>query len=111
MLESDDSAIRLLSIRTLESMTGQTLGYDPIAPEYERTPAVERWQQWYGDQTGSSAERSTDKATTSAGSTSGVSSAPDPALPENRNTGKTPTSAHHSGMSRVALPGEAGAKE
>ncbi len=47
MLESDDSAVRILSIRTLQMMTGQTLGYEPIAPSYERTPAVERWQQWY----------------------------------------------------------------
>lgn len=57
MLDSDDPAVRILSIRTLESMTGQTLGYDPTAPSYERTPAVDRWQEWYASQQGQYTER------------------------------------------------------
>jgi HEAT repeat protein len=45
-LESSDPAARLLAIRTLESLTGETLGYDPIAPDWQRAEAVDRWQVW-----------------------------------------------------------------
>jgi hypothetical protein len=47
LLESDDPAVRMLSIRTLEHMTGQTLGYDHAAPEAEREQAVDQWEDWY----------------------------------------------------------------
>lgn len=46
-LDSDDPAERLLAIRTLERITGQTLGYDHAAPRHERDAAVQRWAQWY----------------------------------------------------------------
>ena len=46
LLESDDPATRLLAIRTLEQLTGQTLGYDYAAPEAERGAAVERWNRY-----------------------------------------------------------------
>ncbi len=46
LLESDDPATRLLAIRTLERLTGQTLGYDYAAPEAERGAAVERWNKF-----------------------------------------------------------------
>lgn len=52
LLESDDPAVRLLSIRTLEHITGQTLGYDHAAPEPERELAVDQWEEWYMRQTG-----------------------------------------------------------
>lgn len=60
MLDSDDVAVRLLAIRTLEEMTGQTLGYDYAAPSFERTPAVERWQAWVRDQSGESGQGKSD---------------------------------------------------
>ncbi|MBC7772232.1 MAG: HEAT repeat domain-containing protein [Pyrinomonadaceae bacterium] len=52
LLDSDDPAVRMLSIRTLEHMTGQTLGYDHAGPEPEREHAVDQWETWYLEQTG-----------------------------------------------------------
>lgn len=46
-LDSDDSAVRLTAIRTLERLTGQTLGYDHAAAEAERRAATDRWVEWY----------------------------------------------------------------
>lgn len=46
-LDSDDGAVRLTAIRTLERLTGQTLGYDHAAPERERREATDRWVEWY----------------------------------------------------------------
>jgi len=45
-LESDDPATRLLAIRTLERLTGQTFGYDYAAPRAEREIAVDRWREF-----------------------------------------------------------------
>lgn len=42
-LDSDDPAVRMLSIHALEQITGARLGYNPYASEAERRPAVERW--------------------------------------------------------------------
>lgn len=53
MLDSDDPAARLVAIRALERITGQTLGYDHAAPEHERRLAVERWMEWEARQGGS----------------------------------------------------------
>jgi HEAT repeat protein len=50
LLESDDPAERLLSIRALERITGQTLGYDHAAPLEDRREAVRRWSAWYAQQ-------------------------------------------------------------
>jgi hypothetical protein len=47
LLDRDDTAVRILAIRTLEKMTGQTLGYDATAPSFERAEAVDRWRAWY----------------------------------------------------------------
>ena len=47
LLESDDPAERLLAIRSLEKITGQTLGYDHAAGREERQEAVQRWALWY----------------------------------------------------------------
>lgn len=52
LLESDDAAERLLAIRTLEHMTGQTLGYDHAAAPDDRRAAAERWADWYSHQPG-----------------------------------------------------------
>ena len=46
MLDSDDPAERMLAIRALERLTGQTLGYEHAAGEAERREAVERWVEW-----------------------------------------------------------------
>lgn len=50
LLDSDDPAVRLYSIQTLQKLTGQTLGYEHAAPEWERKPAVDRWIDWYQSQ-------------------------------------------------------------
>ncbi len=47
MLSSDDPLVRLASIRSLERITGQTLGYDHAAPSPERWEATKRWVDWY----------------------------------------------------------------
>lgn len=46
MLDSSDPAQRMLAIRSLERMTGQTLGYDHAAPEPQRAAAIDRWMKW-----------------------------------------------------------------
>jgi HEAT repeat protein len=43
MLESDDPTTRVLAIRTLERLTGETFDYDPHAAPFERDAAVARW--------------------------------------------------------------------
>jgi hypothetical protein len=50
LLNSDDPVVRLSAIRTLESLTGQTLGYDHAAPEYRRRQMVQAWADWYNQQ-------------------------------------------------------------
>lgn len=45
-LASDDPAQRMLAIRTLESLTGQTLGYNHSDPEPQRRAAMNRWRDW-----------------------------------------------------------------
>ena len=47
MLSSDDPLVRLASIRSLERITGQTLGYDHAAPSGERWEATKAWVDWY----------------------------------------------------------------
>lgn len=46
-LDSDDSAVRFTAIRTLERLTGQTLGYDFAGTEQERREATDRWVAWW----------------------------------------------------------------
>ena len=47
MLESDDPLVRLAAIRTLERITGTTLGYDYAAPDWKRREGVTAWVDWY----------------------------------------------------------------
>lgn len=47
MLESDDPVVRMAAIRTLERLTGETLGYDYAGPEWERRDKVAAWVEWY----------------------------------------------------------------
>jgi hypothetical protein len=46
LLGSDDPVVRMLSIRALEQMTGETLQYDYAAPYLERRAGIDRWNQW-----------------------------------------------------------------
>jgi hypothetical protein len=55
MLESDDPLERMMAIRALELMTGETHGYDYAAPEWDRRAAVDRWVEWHGS-SGTSAD-------------------------------------------------------
>ncbi len=57
MLDSDDSATRLLTIGALERVTGQTLGYDPSDTEPRRREAVRAWQAWQQARAQGGAER------------------------------------------------------
>lgn len=50
MLESSDPAVRMIGIRSLERLTGETRGYVYWAPEGEREEAVERWAGWWREQ-------------------------------------------------------------
>jgi hypothetical protein len=49
MLGSDDPAHRMLAIRALEQMTGQTLGYVHTDPEPLREEAIAAWVQWWAE--------------------------------------------------------------
>src|SRR5262249_45948805 len=46
-LYHDDPVVRLAAIRTLEQLTGQTLGYDYAGPEWERRERAAAWVEWY----------------------------------------------------------------
>ncbi len=47
LLDSDDAAVRILSICVLERLTGDTLGYDYAKPRSERMEAVRAWRARY----------------------------------------------------------------
>jgi len=47
LLNSADSAQRMLAIRALERRTGETFGYRHYAPEDERLEAQSRWAEWW----------------------------------------------------------------
>lgn len=55
LLESEDSAERMLAINALEKKTGQRLGYDYADPDPARREAVERWVAWHQGGSGLSA--------------------------------------------------------
>ena len=46
LLDSDDPLVRMLSIRSLERLTGRTMGYRHDLPPTERSEAVGRWVRW-----------------------------------------------------------------
>ena len=48
-LESNDPGARLLAIRSLERVTGETLGYHYADPWWARSNAVRRWRAWAAD--------------------------------------------------------------
>ena len=49
LLDSDDPLVRMLAIRSLQRMTGETFGYDHAAGQMERDMAVDRWVEWYNE--------------------------------------------------------------
>lgn len=51
-LDSDDPAVRVFAIASLEKVTGQRRGYDPADPERTRREAADRWQEWYRQEYG-----------------------------------------------------------
>ena len=63
LLDSDDSLVRMVAIRSLERLTGQTLGYDHAAPEWRRDEAIERWVAWALAQAEAGSSRLPDAAT------------------------------------------------
>lgn len=56
LLASDDPAERVLAIRTLERITGETKGYDHAETPQSRREAIERWAVWYVAKGGGRAE-------------------------------------------------------
>lgn len=44
-LSSDDAAVRLVAIATLQRLTGQNFGYRDFDPPAVRWQAIERWRQ------------------------------------------------------------------
>jgi HEAT repeat protein len=48
-LDDKDSAVRFAAISALTKMTGHDLGYRYYDDEYDRQPALKRWQQWVKD--------------------------------------------------------------
>jgi hypothetical protein len=69
LLDSADPGIRMFAIRTLERLTGETLGYDYAAAEHERAEAVDRWVRWVAEQDSSTMEEDAD-STAEAGDVS-----------------------------------------
>ena len=61
-LESDDPAVRLYAIQTLEHLTGSRLGYDYYADDASREQAVARWRDWLAAQGITSTRPSTSAA-------------------------------------------------
>lgn len=55
MLASSDPAVRMVAQRSLERLTGQSLGYDHAASELQRQAAIDRWVAWYESEAGPSA--------------------------------------------------------
>ena len=43
LLDSDDAAVRLLAISTLERLTGETFGYRHYDSRWEREDSIQRW--------------------------------------------------------------------
>ena len=43
LLDSDDAAVRLLAILTLERLTGETYGYHHYAPRWDREASIRLW--------------------------------------------------------------------
>ena len=63
-LDSDDPAVRMMAIESLQRLTGKTLGYDHSASRAERREAIERWVKAVeSDQTVEAARPASDNGT------------------------------------------------
>ena len=62
-LESQDSAVRLFAIESLERLTGQRLGFQYYDPEVQRAAAVQRWRDWLSRQQGGAGAESAEPPT------------------------------------------------
>jgi len=49
-LSDDDPAVRLFAIQSLNTRTGQTLGYRYYDREKDRRDAIDRWHDWLAAQ-------------------------------------------------------------
>jgi hypothetical protein len=45
-LDDQDSAIRFAAIAALKRMTGEDFGYRYYDSEFDRAPAIKRWNEW-----------------------------------------------------------------
>jgi hypothetical protein len=61
-LESDDPAVRMYAIQTLERLTGNRRGYEYYADEASREPAVARWRVWLAEQSAPGGKTTTSAA-------------------------------------------------
>lgn len=53
LLHSEDPAVRMLAIASLEELTGERYGYEVNAPEQAREASIERWRAaWAGGSAG-----------------------------------------------------------
>ena len=50
-LDSDDPAIRMMSIQALERITGTRLNYNPYAPAIDRQKAIHHWVAYVQENT------------------------------------------------------------
>ena len=50
-LDSDDPAVRMFAIRTLERLTNQTLGFHHADAPLDRDQAIKRWVLWLDSDT------------------------------------------------------------
>ena len=50
MLQSDDPAVRFVSIEALASLVGERRGYDAADPLPERAVAIQAWTDWLFEQ-------------------------------------------------------------
>lgn len=51
-LDSQDAAVRMLAIATLRDLTGQDLGFEPVAGAADRGMAIDRWHAWWAEHSG-----------------------------------------------------------
>lgn len=47
MLDADDPAVRMLAIRGLERLTGESRGFRWDDPQPQRDAAIEEWVRWW----------------------------------------------------------------
>src|SRR5215210_4242280 len=51
-LDSDDPAVRMFAIHSLEELTGERYGYSYFHDDLQRKTALQSWKQWLAQQEG-----------------------------------------------------------